>query len=488
MPAFFIFINLFSRLKKISATLASYYQPDLRALALMRIVTALLIIADLLIRGGDLAAHYTDKGLWPAELVHTFSWQQGYWSFYNFSDNVSWVLSLFVIHFIAALFLLIGYQTRIACILVWLLTISLHNRNLFILQSGDDLLRLLLLWGCLLPWNQRYSLDSRKTKSGSQGINLSYMGYLLLIISVYLFTAALKTSAEWHQEGSAIYYALSLGQMRLPFTGDWLYGQPELMRWLTHLVLYIEWIIPLLILFPSKKGYLRLLAFLLIIIIHTGIGLSLYVGLFFLIGMASAIGLLPSFVMDGFEKIFKIKSNQTLNQKPENNLFKTIQNSICVSIIVICLVINFSNFKWFDYELRTEFTYPANALRLNQNWGMFSPSVLKMDGWFVYYGIDSLGRQWDLRQNTDFVNFTMPKHIVSLYKSDRWRKLAENMQDNRYTFLRPLYCKYVLKTWNAHHPEKQIATLNLYYMQKKSLPDYKTTDPEKVIFSVCIHD
>jgi hypothetical protein len=128
------------------------------------------------------------------------------------------------------------------------------------------------------------------------------------------------------------------------------------------------------------------------------------------------------------------------------------------------------------------------VLRLNQYWGVFSPTVMKRDGWFVYYGIDSLGRQWDLRRNEDYVDFSKPAHIVNMYKNDRWRKLAENLQSDASAFLRPLYCKYILSNWNSKHPEKKIVTLNLYFMEKKSLPNYRTTAVEKKIFCVCIND
>src|SRR5205085_7383249 len=50
-----------------------------------------------------------------------------------------------------------------------------------------------------------------------------------------------------------------------------------------------------------------------------------------------------------------------------------------------------------------------------------------------------------LRLNQDYVDFKKPTRIVSMYRSDRWRKLAENMQDERFAFLRPQYCNYILR-------------------------------------------
>ena len=118
---------------------------------------------------------------------------------------------------------------------------------------------------------------------------------------------------------------------------------------------------------------------------------------------------------------------------------------------------------------------------------MFSPSVLKNDGWFVYDGRDSFGRQHDLRVDSDYVDFKKPKHVVSMYKTDRWRKLAENMQGNN-TFLRPLYCNYILNKWNAEHPNKKMAALNLYYINEINLENYKTTNPNKELYCYCTNE
>ena len=478
-------------LKKIIIYLKKSYALDVRALALMRIATGLIVLTDLIIRTGDLTAHYTNDGMWSTDVIRNFGYSAGFWSLHTLSGNYWWIVFLFAVHFTFAVFLVLGYKTKLSTLIVWLLLISLHNRNLFILQSGDDLLRLLLFWGLFLPWANCYSIDGKQIYTSKKQFTVSNLGYLLLLASVYFFTVNLKTSAEWHSEGSAIYYALSLEQMRLPLFGDWLYKYPTLMQILTWFVFYVELLIPFLILMPAKKGYLRLWAFILIAVLHIGIGLTLYVGLFYIINIVVAIGLIPSFVIDKWQikLIFlKIKSNifckQTFVKYAKTK--QLLVNYFLAIVIVLCLILNLSTIKWFNYELRTEFYYPINVLRLNQYWGMFSPNVLKKDGWFVYYGIDSAGRQWDLYRNQDYVDFTKPTHIVNMYKTDRWRKLAENMQSTNNTFLYPMYGKYILKQWNKKHPNKKIITLNLYYMSKQSLPGYKITTIQKNLLSVCI--
>ncbi len=448
----------------------------------MRIALALIIISDLVIRAGDLQAFFTDSGIWPTHLIKNFGWQPGYWSFHALSGNEGFTWALFALHFLFAISLLVGYKTRLATILVWVFTISLHNRNLFILQSGDDLLRLTLFWGIFLPWGNALSFDSKKYATKKQVSSLASMGYLLLISSVYLFTVFFKNSSEWHNEGTAIYYALSLEQIRLP-VGDWLYQHPSLMKALTHLVYIIEIIIPVAILFPDKKGISRFIAFLLLVILHIGIGLTMYVGLFFLISMATAIGLIPGKYFNKL-KILNLKNENkaVVKIKYKFNVVKRFGIGIVISL---CLILNLSYMQWFPYELNNEVKLVINTLRLNQYWGMFSPHILKEESWYVHEGFTEEGKHWDLYYNQGIIVIDKPEHLVKHYKTDRWRKLAENIQRNEYTFLRPLYCKYYLEKWNKEHPENLMKNMNFILMKETSLPDYKSSVPEKIQLCFC---
>jgi hypothetical protein len=458
--------------RKLTCFLGRYYQPDLRALSLMRIAVALVLLADLLIRFSDLGAHYSDQGIWPTKLVPTLGWKGGYWSMHNWTGALIWQKILFGIQIAAALGLMLGFRTTLCCFVSWYLLVSLHNRNVYVLQSGDDLLRLVLFFGLFLPWHRHYSLD-RNRRGFFPPVIFFYVSYLLLIASVYLFSVLLKSSPEWRGEGTAVYYALSLEQLRLPYSGDLIFLSPALMKLLTWLVMALEALIPLLILVPSRRPVTRNLAFIFILLLHTGIATTLYVGIFPFIGVASGLGLMR----------FSTKDKAVANPFAES-IFKWWLSGFAVLISTTCLLINLGNLPSFPYQMHPTAAIPANMLRLDQYWGMFSPSVLKKDGWFVYQGIDKDGKEWDLRLNREEVDFQKPVRILSLYKNDRWRKLAENMQNDNFTFLRPQYARYILREWNTHHPEKPMVMMNLYYMEKTNLADYRTGEVSKLLYCV----
>ena len=124
---------------------------DLRALASLRIAVGLLIIADLLMRWSDVGWFMSEVGAYPlaASKEAASDWRFSlYWLF----DSLWWVHSLFVINLLVGLMLIAGVRTRVMSWLAFVLLASLHTRNPILLQGGDNLLLVLIVWGLLAPY------------------------------------------------------------------------------------------------------------------------------------------------------------------------------------------------------------------------------------------------------------------------------------------------------------------------------------------------
>ncbi len=461
---------------------------DVRALGLMRIAVGIVLLVDLIIRSFSIKAFFTDEGLLPVQVLKEYNWNPYYFSLHAMSGELWWQILLFMLNAVCIMLLIRGFRTRLFTFICWVFLTSLQNRNPFILQGGDDLLRLMLLWGIFLPWGERYS--NRHTSSYSNAyFSLANIGYILLVTSVYFFSALLKSHAEWHSEGTALYYALSLDQMRLPL-GTLLYKFPLVMKCLTPVVYYIELAAPLLIVIPFVPYKVRLTGLLAIAALHVGIALTLYVGLFYIIGLVTLIGMLPSTVMDKFEAKY-IRRPVVIKEHtlPQGHFIYETLNSLKAGLIILmicyCLLLNLGNVKKFPYTLDPGIIKFGNMLRLEQSWGMFSPSVLKDDGFFVYGGYASSGKYIDIKHNGILLNFAKPGNVVSEYESDRWRKFSENYIFNNNNYMRPYYCKYLIRKWNKEHPEEHIIDLTIFFMKEVSLPDYKTKPLEKAALCNC---
>ena len=450
------------RLLKMIHRILGYYQPNLQALSLMRIALALVIIADLIIRGYDLQAFYGNAGVWPQNYIYSFSGKPGMWTLHSLFENDIWLYVLYAINLISAITFLIGYKTKASNVVLWLLTISFHNRNLYILQAGDDLLRLLLLIGIFLPWGSNYSID--KKRATTQNSALGGLAYLILIASVYYFTAALKYSDQWRINHSALYYALGLDMYRGAWA-DYLYPHQRLMSALTGLTILVEYLLPVLILWPSKKGHFRLVAFIILFGLHLSFALFLKVGLFYLISISAGMGLLPHY-------LFKQRTDKE-EEKVTYGSRRLVNEGIIFMIIVLSLTVNFSSLPGCIYQPNRGLQYVINFLRIDQYWGMFAPAVPEENKWLVYMSYNAKGQQHDIYHDSDYVDFDHSARLNNRFKSDRWKKLAENVQHDYYTFLRPHYCRYFLKTWNREHPKNQMHVLNLYGLSQKNLQSYK---------------
>ncbi|HEY1038910.1 MAG TPA: HTTM domain-containing protein, partial [Bacteroidia bacterium] len=369
-----------------------------------------MLIIDWLIRLNSLTVHYTNEGVIPTSLLFDYQWKPGFYSLFLVSDSIAWCYFLFGVAILFSFFFTIGYFTRFSTLIVWILLCSVHVRQPFVLQGGDELLRITLFWCLFLPVAKKYSVDaihSNKEEQGSAVFSAAGFGFMLLVFSVYFFSALLKTSAEWQSDGTAIYYALSLDQMVLPI-GKWLLQFPALCKILTHFVFWTELIAPLLLVKPFMNPLFRTVGILLIVLMHIGIGSTLFVGLFFLVGISTAIGLLPSQAVNRiisripsfikrnsgllfFARILpSFNSMRNLMEKVlhsiRNFYTETILTFALVFVICVCIIWNLGNIKGTGLTITGPFKRMVYFLRIDQNWGMFSPGVFKDDGWFILEG------------------------------------------------------------------------------------------------------
>src|SRR5688572_17145385 len=199
------------------AKLDELFGIDVRSLAALRIGLALLLFVDLVQRSGDLVAHYTDFGLLPRADLLQLSPSRWLVSLHLISGVWQVQALLFVVAGVCALALLVGYRTRTATALSWLLFTSINTRNPLLVLGADVLIRVVLFWAMFLPLGARYSVDSAwrraPTLQSPRRLSAATVAYLGQLVLVYWFTALRNSDPEWRTEGTALYYALSLDHL-----------------------------------------------------------------------------------------------------------------------------------------------------------------------------------------------------------------------------------------------------------------------------------
>jgi hypothetical protein len=269
---------------------------DLRSLATLRIILALIVLVNLANRATNLRAHYTDEGVLPRRVtvdgLSPWSWSLGF-----MNGSVEFQRLLFVVTAGAAIGLLLGYKTRWMTVIVWILISSIHVRNPLILSGGDLLLRLLLFWGMFVPLGATWSLDRWRTRTAPQFsmrfFSIGSMALFLQIAFMYWFTAALKTGPEWREDGSALFFVLRRPLYTTPI-GEWLQQFPEFLRILSYGTMVVEIVAPILLFSPIWTGKLRMVAIPALIGLHVGIILTMSIGLFPWISSTSMLVFLPA--------------------------------------------------------------------------------------------------------------------------------------------------------------------------------------------------
>ena len=199
---------------------------DLRTLALFRVVLALAVIVNAAILLQETTAFFSDQGIYPRSLAIEAS-QTWSWSLYFLNGQAGFASLLLLATIGMASAMLLGWRTRWATVITWVLVASQVNRTTLINSGADIQLVVLLFWAMFLPLGARFSVDSaliRHPPQASRHFSIAGVAVMLQVMYLYFFGALLKHGAEWTTSFNAVYYALSAVQVASPMA-------PALLSW-----------------------------------------------------------------------------------------------------------------------------------------------------------------------------------------------------------------------------------------------------------------
>jgi hypothetical protein len=270
---------------------------DLRSLAFFRILLASCLAIDFMSALVDFSALYSDAGVLPRNAAIEFWSSSVTTSLYLMTGQPVLIDLLLVVHGAVILALLVGYRSRIAAALCFVFTASLQNRNFLVLQSSDDLMRLLVFWAMFAPIGGKWSVDAalNEVKPPPYVLSLGAFALQCQALFVYFFGALIKTQSEVWTSGAAVAMAVADSTYGTDLARVFL-GYPGLLRALTLAVLSLELLAPFLIWFPLPG--IRLVALALLAMMHLGFVVFLHVGIFPLVSLTSLSMFLPPVVWD----------------------------------------------------------------------------------------------------------------------------------------------------------------------------------------------
>jgi hypothetical protein len=301
----------------------------------------------------------------------------------------------------------------------------------------------------------------------------------LQVVIVYFGSAYLKTSPMWHQDASALYYALSFGYNATALAGV-LLQHPTLLAWLTHATLLLEYFGPFLLFVPMWRAPTRCATVAAFTIFHLGIAAAFNIRIFAAICVCAWLALLPAWFWE------KLWPRRAADWKPKLHFPKTlrggglhIRNTFLGTLsagffllLITGWIIRGMKIPVLRNYCPSSLDWLCTALRIDQNWGMFAPSVPTDHGWYVGAATLRSGRIVDILREGAPVSWENPKVVSDLYGGPEWANYLLYIDSVKFAAYRNYYAAYVCRKWNEKHADP-VKTLQLYYMHVQTLPPAK---------------
>ena len=494
----------------VRSAFADRFAVDRRALAAFRVALAAVVLVDLALRLPDVRAFYTDAGVLPRALLLESFPTLGQLTVHTLFGGVWWQLVLFAATAAAALALAVGYRTRLATATTLVLLVSLQLRNPVLLNAGDSLLRRLLLWSVLLPLGARWSVDARRRDAttpsdpgdaGTAGahddrlLSTAGVGLLVQVLAVYVVNAALKArGSAWH-DGVAGRLAFGMDALTV-LLGDVVAGVPVLLTLGTYAWLVLLAASPLLVL---ATGRTRTAVAAGLAAGHVAMALSLRLGAFPLVSVASLLPFLPSFVWDRVERVVddhlahridalapptRDIAGGPLTASPSNpglpevvrDLGAASARTVAAVLLAFVLVWNAAGLGLLALPADVTATVDPEERR----WDMFAPEPRATGGWYVTTGTTTTGERVDAFAGTDPRSGsdasgdadarTVPPDVDATYPSHRWYVYLTALRDAPAPALRDRFGAYLCERWNRRH-DATLTSVNVTFVERRVVLD-----------------
>lgn len=447
-------------LDRLRPAIARRFTVDARALAAVRILLALTIIGDLLHRAQYLEFFYTDAGVHPVAAYEVTYLKYDGLSLHALSGDLWYQALLFLLAGLVALAMLVGYRTRLATAISFLLLFSLHARNPALLNGGDRLFRVMVFLGILVPLGERWSVDALRRGTARDRVrSLGTVALLLQPLAVFSANALLKHRGDHWYGGDALQIAMANDVMTV-FIGNYISAFPRLLT-----VLNYGWVVLLAgspLLLWLSVGRLRAAAAVAYASAFAGMALTMAVGVFPFALIAAVLPYLTTPFWDALgrrvpDRYAALAPTAAqlgpLRARPlERRLLsrardrgygsqvdfgrsyaRSLVTMLSLLAIVWILVFTASDVYWGDPPAE------INNDHLDvQRWGLYAPDPASSYTWYAIEADLANGTSVDAETGGE-VDLDRPPDAAKTYDSFRHRKYMQVVRDSGQGDRHPVY-------------------------------------------------
>lgn len=247
-------------------------------MGVFRIFIGVLSLADFAILLVSFQDFFTEKGLYPVWMSERFTEGIPHFNLLAGVTDSRVTLVFLILGMVAAAMTALGLFTRVASIALFVLMLTIHNRNADILMAGDWLLRLWVFAVAVGPSGAVLSLDRKLFGRGKPVEEVSLWPQKLVqfqLAVVYFMTVWLKWGGDLWRNGTATYYAGHLKEFEKFPVPDFIYS-PVLVTLATYGTLVVELAMATLVFSKPMRKYIIPLA----LLMHGFIEYSMNIPLF----------------------------------------------------------------------------------------------------------------------------------------------------------------------------------------------------------------
>jgi hypothetical protein len=349
----------------VRAHLRRLFAIDVRSLAALRIALGAILLVDLGRRARYLDVNYTDAGVLPRATLGPA------WSLHALGGSLAFEAALFAIAAVAAFMMLVGWRTRLATVVSWVLLVSLHNRSWPLQDGGDVLLAMLVFWCMFLPLEACWSVDAARGRApvADSVCSAATVALMLQFVFLYALGGLLKTGDDWRSTGTAVarsleqtYWSLPLGQELLRF--------PGLLRLVSLAVPPFEIVGAAAMFVPVWTAPIRLLTIAAFALFQLGLALTIQLNLFPWVSTAATLPFVPAVFWD---RVIGTRPPDPELSRPTG----WIGEIVVAVLLAYCIAANVSALGLFALPPRLR--EAAQSAGVIQGWTMYAPHSAQVD-------------------------------------------------------------------------------------------------------------
>jgi hypothetical protein len=190
-----------------------FFSPESSAtIGLVRILFGILLFLNSIFLHSRLLDYFGINGWYPLRDFKRNEASRRINLFGILPENNSSVYFLFFVSIVASIFVTIGLETRLACLVSYLCLVTFNHRNSHVFSSGDTLLRIMVFLLTFSNAKYAFSVDSFLYGYDVGELRPPWCERLMQIqlSLVYIRTCELKLRTNSWRSGAASYYPLLL--------------------------------------------------------------------------------------------------------------------------------------------------------------------------------------------------------------------------------------------------------------------------------------